>query len=65
MSIQSSRARLRAAIEADRRRIAAGERPIYQVRGFGPDADIKIVELPIVHLFVPDNLGFLKVRALS
>ena len=57
MSVKGSRARLRATIEADRRRIAQGERPIYRVVwAVGPDAvDVTILELPIVHLFVPDD----------
>lgn len=57
MDVKGSRARLRTTIEADRRRIARGERPIYRVSwAVGPDAvDVTILELPIVHLFVPDH----------
>jgi len=57
MGVKGSRARLRTVIEADRRRIALGERPVYRVSwAVGPDAvDVTIVELPIVHLFVPDH----------
>jgi hypothetical protein len=57
MSATNSRARLRTAIETDRRRIAHGERPHYQALWVvGPDAvDVTILELPIVHLFVPDQ----------
>lgn len=57
MGVKGSRARLHAAIESDRRRIAQGERPIYRVLwAVGPDAvDVTILELPIVHLFVPDH----------
>ena len=61
MTVTGSRARLRTAIEADRRRIARGERPVYRAWGTtGPDAvDVTIVELPIVHLFVPDHRSVL------
>ena len=61
MSDKGSRARLLAAIEADRQRIAHGERPIYQVLwAVGPDAvDVTIRELPIIHLFVPDQRAVL------
>jgi hypothetical protein len=56
----SSEARLRAAIERDRRRIEQGERPGYTVRSapstFG-GIDVTIEELPLVHLFVPDEAG--------
>lgn len=57
MSATDSRSRLRAAIVADRQRISAGQRPLYRVLwSVGPDAvDVTIVELPIVHLFVPDE----------
>ena len=57
MGVMGSRARLDAAIEADRRRIARGERPIYRVLwATGPDAvDVTILELPIIHLFVADD----------
>ena len=57
MSVKGSRVRLRATIEADRRRIARGERPRYQAMWVvGPDAvDVTILELPIIHLFVPDQ----------
>ena len=57
MSVKDSRTRLRTVIPADRRRIAQGERPIYRVLwAVGPDAvDVTILELPIVHLFVPDH----------
>lgn len=50
---------LQATIEHDRRRIAAGDRPLYHViRTTTPDGstvDIMIEELPIIHAFVPDN----------
>lgn len=55
----SSHARLQFAIANDRRRIAAGDRPLYHVvRTTTPDGstvDIMIEELPIIHAFVPDN----------
>ena len=57
MSDTGSRGQLLATIDADRRRIARGERPLYRALWVvGPDAvDITIVELPIIHLFVPDD----------
>ena len=57
MSIKGSRARLSTAVEADRLRIAHGERPIYRVLwATGPYAvDGTILELPIIHLFVADD----------
>jgi hypothetical protein len=54
---ESSAARLRATIEAGRRRVARGERPVYHVRWRSSEigaVDITIEELPIIHLFVPD-----------
>jgi hypothetical protein len=46
-------------IATDRRRIAAGDRPLYHVtRTTTPDGstvDIMIEELPIIHAFAPDN----------
>jgi hypothetical protein len=58
MAQTSSNARLQAAIAADRRRIAAGERPLYHVTWTttpdGSTADVTIRELPIMHVFVPD-----------
>jgi hypothetical protein len=54
---ESSAATLLAAIEAGRRRVARGERPVYHVTWrsseFGA-VDVTIEELPIIHLFVPD-----------
>jgi hypothetical protein len=58
--IQSSAERLRAAVHADRRRIAAGERPTYHatwVTYLDGAVDVTIRELPIVHLFVPGPSG--------
>ena len=55
--IESSAARLQAAIEDGRRRIARGEHPVYHVTWRSSEygaVDIAIEELPIIHLFVPD-----------
>jgi hypothetical protein len=56
----SSNARLQAAIAADQRRIAAGERPLYHVTWTttpdGSTADVTITELPVIHVFVPDHV---------
>lgn len=49
--------RLHAAIDLERRRLALGERPVYHAEwaaAGGGAVDVTIVELPIVHLFVPD-----------
>lgn len=58
----SAQARLRAAVAVDRRRIARGERPAYHVlwttSPFG-GVDVTILELPLIHLFVPDVAGVL------
>ena len=59
MTETSSNARLRAAIQADQRRIAAGNRPLYHATWTttpdgAPMVDVMIRELPIIHLFVPD-----------
>jgi hypothetical protein len=46
------------AIEAGRRRIARGERPTYHLRlavSLDGSADVRIAELPLVHLFAPDD----------
>jgi len=55
--------RLQTAIAADQRRIAAGERPLYHAiwttTPDGSTADVTIRELPIIHLFVPDQSGVL------
>ena len=51
--------RLRATIMRDRERIARGERPTYQAT-WSPavdSVDVRIVELPLIHLFVPDRRG--------
>ena len=56
MRAESSSRRLRTRVAADRRRIATGERPVYhatwKTTGDGA-ADLTILELPIIHLFVP------------
>lgn len=60
MSEGSAEQRLRTRIRSDQRRIARGERPVYHVSWtLSPDGtvDVTILELPIVHLFVPDHTG--------
>jgi hypothetical protein len=62
MTETSSDAKLRAAIYAEQRRIAAGNRPLYHVTwATTPDGppivDVMIRELPIIHLYVPDYAG--------
>jgi hypothetical protein len=60
MRAGSSADRLRSQIRADRQRIARGDRPLYHATwATSPDgtADVKIRELPIIHLFVPDPSG--------
>ena len=53
----SSAGRLQTRIQADQARIANGERPLYhatwETKGDG-SADVTILELPIIHLFVPE-----------
>ena len=52
-----SDARLRMTVELDRRRITAGERPVYHVTwatSLDGAADVTIAELPIIHVLVPD-----------
>lgn len=54
----SASTRQRAAIQAEQRRLAIGERPLYHVRctaAAGGAFDVTVRELPIVHLFVPDR----------
>jgi hypothetical protein len=49
--------RLREAVKAARRRLAVGERPEYHVTctpAAGGAVDVSVVELPLIHLFVPD-----------
>lgn len=62
MTETSSDAKLRSAIHADQRRIAAGSRPLYHATWTttpdgAPIVDVMIRELPIIHLFVPDHAG--------
>jgi hypothetical protein len=62
MTETSSEAKLRAAIHADQRRIAAGIRPLYHATwkttpDGPPTVDVMIMELPLIHLFVPDYAG--------
>lgn len=52
--------RLRTRIWADQRRIAHGERPVYHVTWKTPPdcaADLAVVELPLIHLFVAEIRG--------
>jgi hypothetical protein len=60
MNGDSSHAVLRVTIATDRRRIAAGERPLYHAMwtpSVDGSADVRIRELPIIHLLVPDRAG--------
>jgi len=60
MTEESSQRRLQSRIRSDRQRIARGERPLYHVGWVTtPDGavDVTIRELPIIHLFVPDQMG--------
>lgn len=62
MNAASSHARLRAAIDADRDRIARGERPVYHAAwstAADGSIDVTIRELPLIHQFVPDEAGVL------
>jgi hypothetical protein len=45
-----------------RRQISCGERPVYHVYTShdGAAVDVRIRELPIIHLFVPDESGTLE-----
>jgi hypothetical protein len=54
----SSASRLQARIRADRRRVAKGERPVYHATWADKhdgSSDVTIVELPLIHLYVPDH----------
>jgi len=55
----SSHDRLHRRVRADRLRIARGERPLYHAAWtMVPEgADVRVRELPIIHLFVPDVSG--------
>jgi len=50
---------LRRRIASDRDLIAAGRRPLYHATTTfdGSAVDVRIRELPIIHLFVPDTAG--------
>ncbi len=53
---------LREAIAVEQKRMAHGERPRYHVTcapAAGGAVDVRVAELPIVHLFVPDAAGVL------
>jgi hypothetical protein len=76
MSVPSSHARLRAAIDADRARIERGERPVYHAQwaatvSVADALDVTIRELPLIHQFVPgeadvlDGARFLIARTLG
>ena len=57
MRDDSSANRLADTVARDRRRIAEGQRPTYRatwVVGVDGSVDVRVVELPIVHLLVPD-----------
>jgi len=62
VSAASSHARLRATIDADRERIARGERPTYHAQwttALDGSIDVTVPELPLIHQFVPDEAGIL------
>jgi hypothetical protein len=62
VAASSSHARLRAAIDGDRARITRGERPIYHVQwapALDGSIDVTVVELPLIHQFVPDEAAVL------
>ena len=52
---------LRERIAADRQMISTGERPLYHTTTSydGSAVDVRVHELPIIHLFVPDTAGVL------
>jgi hypothetical protein len=48
------------AVARDRRLIAAGQRPTYHATWSvspGGAVDVRVTELPIIHLFVPDRIA--------
>ena len=58
----SSHDRLHAAIAAARARIARGEQPTYHARwawAIDGSIDVTVVELPLIHQFVPDEAAVL------
>jgi hypothetical protein len=53
-----SDARRRTAVQVGRRRIEAGERPLYHATwsaSLDGAADVSVSELPLVHVFAPDH----------
>jgi hypothetical protein len=52
---------MRRQVAAGRRAVAHGQRPVYHlITSFdGAAVDVRVRELPLVHLFVPDDLGAL------
>jgi hypothetical protein len=52
---------LRERIAVDRQMISTGERPLYHATTSydGSAVDVRVRELPIIHLFVPDTAGVL------
>lgn len=50
--------RLARTVARDRRRIAEGQRPTYRATWSisidGAAVDVRVIELPVIHLFVPD-----------
>jgi hypothetical protein len=52
---------LRERIAGDRDLISAGRRPLYHATTTydGSAVDVRVRELPIIHLFVPDTAGVL------
>lgn len=52
---------LRERIANDRRLISAGERPLYHATTTydGSAVDVRVREMPIIHLFVPDTASVL------
>ena len=54
----SAQEQLRETVEADRQRIARGERPHYHAlvaTSVDGSIDVTVLELPLIHLFVPDE----------
>ena len=60
--VTSAQETLRVAVDADRSRIANGKRPTYHATwttSIDGSIDVRIRELPLIHLFVPDRGGVL------
>jgi hypothetical protein len=56
--VTRSDTRLRIAVQRDRQRIVAGERPLYHATWSTSNdgsADVTVFELPLIHVFVPDH----------